>query len=267
MNKNMPAKGGSAYGGKKGLIKTQAEINIIAEGGVILHDILLQTAAMVKPGVTTGDLNEFAEKLIYQAGGRPSFKNYGPKQNPFPAGLCTSINDVVVHGIPSQDTILKTGDIVGLDIGMEYKELYTDHAVTVAVGEISETAKKLMDTTKKCLNLAIKEAGPGKKTGDIGYNIQKTAEDAGFSAVRDLVGHGVGYDVHEDPAVPCFGKKNTGELLKPGMVIAIEPMLTTGEYFITSDPDGWTIRTADGGLSAHFEHTIAITENGARILT
>jgi methionyl aminopeptidase len=252
---------------KQGLIKTQEEIEIIAEGGKILHDILAQTAALVKPGVSTGELNEFAEKLIYQAGGRPSFKDYGPKKNPFPAGLCTSVNDVVVHGIPSKNVILKVGDIVGLDIGMEYKELYTDHAVTVAVGEITDKAKKLVETTKKCLNLAIKEAAPGKKTGDIGYIIQKTAEDNGFSAIRDLVGHGVGYDVHEEPAVPCFGKKNTGDVLKPGMVIAIEPMLATGEYFLSVDPDGWTIRTADGGLSAHFEHTIAITEKGSKILT
>lgn len=252
---------------KSGLIKTQKEIDTIAEGGQILHDILQQTAALVKPGVSTADLNEFAEKMIYQAGGRPSFKGYGDKKNPFPSGLCTSVNTVIVHGIPSPEAILKTGDIIGLDIGMEYKELYTDHAVTVAVGEISDTAKKLLETTKKCLNLAIKEAGPGKKTGDIGHVIQKTAESAGFSAVRDLVGHGVGYDVHEEPAVPCFGKKNTGDLLKPGMVIAIEPMLTSGEYFLSSDPDGWTIRTADGSLSAHFEHTIAITENGSRILT
>jgi methionyl aminopeptidase len=252
---------------KNRIIKTQEEIEIIAEGGKILHDILAQTANLVKPGISTGELNDFAEKLIYEAGGRPSFKNYGPKHNPFPAGLCTSINDVVVHGIPSHNAILKTGDIVGLDIGMEYKELYTDHAVTVAVGEVSTTAKKLLETTKKCLNLAIKVAGPGVKTGDIGYIIQKTAEEAGFSAVRDLVGHGVGYDVHEEPAVPCFGKKNTGDLLKPGMVIAIEPMLNNGEYFVDSDSDGWTIRTADGCLSAHFEHTVAITENGARILT
>jgi len=252
---------------RSGLIKTQEEIETIFEGGQILHDILQQTAALVKPGVSTADLNEFAEKMIYQAGGRPSFKGYGDKKNPFPSGLCTSVNTVVVHGIPSPDAILKNGDIIGLDIGMEYKELYTDHAVTLAVGEISQTAKKLLETTKKCLNFAIKEAGPGKKTGDIGYIIQKTAESSGFSAVRDLVGHGVGYDVHEEPAVPCFGKKNTGDLLKPGMVIAIEPMLTSGEYFLSSDPDGWTIRTADGSLSAHFEHTIAISKNGARILT
>ncbi|MBI5530155.1 MAG: type I methionyl aminopeptidase [Candidatus Doudnabacteria bacterium] len=252
---------------KRGLIKTENEINTIAEGGKLLRDILAQTAALVKPGISTAYLNDFAEKKIYEIGGRPSFKNYGPKKNPFPAGLCTSVNDVVVHGIPNEETILKVGDIVGLDIGMEYKELYTDHAITVAVGEVTPQAKKLMEVTQKCLNLAIKEAAPGKKTGDIGYIIQKTAEDAGFSVIRDLVGHGVGYDVHEEPAVPCYGKKNTGDVLKPGMVIAIEPMLTSGEYFLTSDPDGWTLRTADGSLAAHFEHTVAITDKGSRILT
>ena len=197
----------------------------------------------------------------------PSFKNYGPKKNPFPAGLCTSINDVVVHGIPSDDSILKNGDIIGLDIGMEYKGLFTDHAVTVGVGDVTQAVKKLMDITLKSLNMGIKEAKAGNRIGDISYAIQSTAEAAGFSAIRDLVGHGVGYEVHEDPAVPCFGKKGTGELLREGMVLAIEPMLVTGEYFVTIDPDDWTIRTADGGLSAHFEHTIAVTKNGARILT
>ena len=245
---------------KKGLIKTPEEIETIAEGGRILHDILLQTAGLAKPGISTWQLNEFAEKEIEKAGGRPSFKNYWPKKNAFPAGLCTSVNDVVVHGIPSQEEILKSGDIIGLDIGMEYKGLYTDTAITVGVGTISTTAQKLMDST-------IKLAKAGARIGDLSYAMQSTAEAAGFSAVRDLVGHGVGYDVHEDPPVPCFGKKGTGELLREGMVLAIEPMLCEQEYFVTVDPDGWTIRTADGGLSAHFEHTIAITKNGARILT
>lgn len=251
----------------KGLIKTESEIELIAEGGVILNKILRKTAALVKPGISTWELNEFAEQEIYAAGGRPSFKNYGDKKNPFPAGLCTSINDVVVHGIPAKTDILKAGDIVGLDIGMEYKKLYTDTALTVAVGQISDKAQKLIDTTKKCLSAAIAESRPGNKTGDIGHAIQSIAEAAGFSVVRDLVGHGVGYDVHEDPAVPCYGRPGTGDLLKPGMVIAIEPMLTAGEFALVFDRDGWTIHTKDNSLSAHFEHTIAITQNGSRILT
>ncbi|MDE2312076.1 MAG: type I methionyl aminopeptidase [Patescibacteria group bacterium] len=252
---------------KRGLIKTETEIAEIAEGGRILHDILYQTAGLVKPGVSTWELNEFAEQAIVAAGGRPSFKGYGDKRNPFPAGLCTSVNDVVVHGIPSRDKILKAGDIIGLDIGMEYKSLYTDTAITVPVGNVSVEAKKLIEATKKSLSAAIAQAKAGNKIGDIAYATQKTAEAAGFSVVRDLVGHGVGYEVHEDPAVPNFGKKGAGETLREGMVIAIEPMLCQHNYFLQFEADGWTISTKDGGLSAHFEHTVAITKNGARILT
>lgn len=252
---------------RKGLIKTQEEIDIIAEGGKLMRDILHKTAELVKPGISTWELNQFAEDQIYKIGGRPSFKGYGPKKNPFPAGLCTSVNDQVVHGIPSKDVILKNGDIIGLDIGMEFKGLYTDTAITVAAGKVSDKAQKLIDTTKKCLDLCLKEAKAGNRIGDISYVIQKTAQDAGFGVVRELVGHGVGYDVHEDPAVPCYGKKRTGPVLQEGMVLAIEPMLTMGEYFVVFENDGWTISTKDGSLSAHFEHTIAITKHEARILT
>jgi methionyl aminopeptidase len=252
---------------KKGLIKSQDEINIIAEGGRLLHDILRATAGTVRPGISTWELNEFAEKEIEKIGGRASFKNFGSKKNPFPAGLCTSVNSVVVHGIPSRNVILKDGDIISLDIGMEYKGLYTDTAITVAVGKISETAKKLIEITKKSLFAAIDQAKEGNTIGDIAFAAQKTVEAAGFSVVRDLVGHGVGYNVHEDPSVPNFGKKGTGEILREGMVLAIEPMVCEHEYFVQFEPDGWTISTRDGGLAAHFEHTIAITKNGARILT
>jgi methionyl aminopeptidase len=247
--------------------KKPAEIRLIAEGGRILHDILRRTAELAKPGASTAQLNAFAEKEIIRAGGRPSFIGYGSKDNPFPAGLCTSVNDAVVHGIPSPTEFLNEGDIVGLDIGMEYKKFYTDTAITVPVGQVSPVAKRLVATTEKCLNEAVRVARPGKKLGDIGHAIQSTAESAGFSAVRDLVGHGVGYAVHEDPAVPCYGKKNTGIELVPGMVLAIEPMLCQNRHQVYFDRDGWTIRTADGGLSAHFEHTIAITDYGAKVLT
>jgi|SRR3989344_618476 len=252
---------------KKGLIKTAEEIETIAEGGQILRDILYKVAGLVAPGISTWELNQSAEKMIEDAGGRPSFKNYGGKKNPFPAGLCTSLNDVVVHGIPSRDDILKNGDVLSLDIGMEYKGLFTDTAITLGVRQISSGAQKLISTTKKCLDLAIKEAKPGNTVGDISFIIQKTAEEAGFNVVRDLVGHGVGYDVHEDPAVPCYGKKGQGTKLEPGMVLAIEPMVVMGEYFLEFDKDGWTIRTADRGLAAHFEHTVAITKDGTRVLT
>ncbi len=247
--------------------KKPEEIRLIGEGGKILGDILHRTAALVKPGVSTAELNAFAEREIKQAGGRPSFIGYGDKKNPFPAGLCTSINDVVVHGIPSKKDVLQEGDIVGLDIGMEYKNLYTDTAVTVPVGKVNSVARRLVDTASQCLDEAVRMIRPGKRIGDIGYTIQTIAEDAGFSVVRDLVGHGVGYAVHEDPAVPCYGKKGTGLELVPGMVLAIEPMICQGRYQIYFDNDGWTIRTADGGLSAHFEHTIAVTDYGAKVLT
>jgi methionyl aminopeptidase len=252
---------------RQGYVKTQSEIEKIAEGGKLLRDCLYGTAELVRPGVTTAELNDFAEKAMRKAGGRPSFIGYGPKNNLFPAGLCTSINDVVVHGIPSSKDVLKEGDIVGLDIGMQYKGLYTDTAITVPVGKVDPEAEKLIAITKKALDLAIKQALPGNRIGDISFAIQSTVEAAGFNVVRDLVGHGVGYEVHEDPAVPCFGRKGTGELLEAGMVLAIEPMVTVGKSTVVFDHDGWTIRTRDGKLAAHFEHTIAITKNGARILT
>lgn len=251
----------------KGLIKAPGEIQKIAEGGKLLHRILEATAALVKPGISTWELNKFAEAEIVKIGGRPSFKGYGPKKNPFPAGLCTSINDVVVHGIPSKTDLLSEGDIVSLDIGMEYKSFYTDHAVTVPVGRVSKEAQRLMAVTQEALQKAIKEAKAGSTTGDIGYIIQTTAEQAGFFVVRDLVGHGVGYDVHEDPAVPCYGKRGQGVKLKSGMVLAIEPMVCERDYHVSFDPDGWTIRTLEGGLAAHFEHTITITEYGSVVLT
>ncbi len=232
-----------------------------------MREVLNKTAELVKSGITTWELNEFAEKMIKDAGGVPSFKGYGGKKNPYPTGLCTSVNDEIVHGIPSKKKILKGGDIVGLDIGMEYQGFFTDTAITVGVGGISEKAKKLIETCQKALNAAIKQAKPDNRIGDMSFAIQKTAEDEGFSVVRELVGHGVGYGVHEDPAIPCFGEKGKGAILKVGMVLAIEPMVCEKDYFLEFDKDGWTIRTKDGGLSAHFEHTIAITGYGARILT
>jgi len=251
----------------KGLIKTNEEIEIIAQGGKILRNILHKTSELVKSGVTTWELNEFAESMMEKFGGIPSFKGFGPKNNPYPAGLCTSVNDEIVHGIPSKKIILKEGDILKLDIGMEYKGLFTDTAITAPVGNISRLAMKLIDSTKKCLGEAIKAAKIGNTTGDIGFTIQSTAEREGFSVVRDLVGHGVGYAVHESPEVPCYGRQGQGAKLEEGMVLAIEPMLCQKGWKIFIDDDGWTIRTADGALSAHFEHTVAITKHGARILT
>lgn len=248
-------------------IKTRKEIEVIREGGKILHGILLDIAGMALAGVNTWQLSAAAEKKILAAGGIPSFKGVGGPGNPFPAALCTSINDVIVHGIPSKSAVLENGDIVGLDIGMKYKGLFTDTAVTIAVGVASDEAKKLMEITKKSLVAGIDAALPGNTTGDIGFAVQKTVEAAGLNVIRDLVGHGVGYDVHEDPMIPNYGRKGKGEKLIEGMVIAIEPMVVTGSYQVAMDRDGWTIRTADGGMSAHFEHTVAITSKGASILT
>jgi methionyl aminopeptidase len=247
--------------------KTPQEIEVINEGGKILRDILHRSAAMAKPGISTAEINDYAEKEMIKAGGRPSFIGYGSKKNPFLFGLCTSVNDAVVHGVPSAQEILKEGDIIGLDIGMEYKGLYTDTAITVPVGKASTKALRLIDVTKKALDDAIKQVKPGNTIGDIGYAIQTATESAGFSIVRDLVGHGVGYAVHEDPAVPGYGKQGKGIVLTENMVLAIEPMVCEMKPKIFFDTDGWTIRTHDGGLAAHFEHTIAVTKTGVRILT
>lgn len=249
------------------LIKSKEDIDKIREGGRILADILRRTASLVRPGISTAELNDFAEKEITSAGGRPAFKGYGPKGGEFPAGLCTSINSVVVHGVPSKKTLLQSGDIVGLDIGMEYLQRYTDMAVTVAVGEIAPELKKLLDVTKECLILAIKQAKAGNRIGDIGFAIQNHAEKNGFNVIRDLVGHGVGYSVHEDPQVPCYGRPGKGLLLEEGMVLAIEPMVVTGGYKLVIEDDGWSLATADSGLAAHFEHTVAVGKKGAEILT
>lgn len=248
-------------------IKTEEEIAIIAEGGKLLGDILARTAMLVKPGVSTKALNDYADSEIRKVGATPSFIGYGPKNNPFPAALCTSINDVVVHGIPSDKDILKEGDVVGLDIGMKYKGLYTDTALTVPVGKINAGLERLLKTTQRALLAGIDTAKPGNRLGDVGASIQAEAAREGFGVIRDLVGHGVGYEVHEDPMVPNYGTRGTGALLKEGMVLAIEPMFTMGGHEVYFDNDGWTIRTEDGSISAHFEHTIVVREGGAEILT
>ncbi len=252
---------------KIGMIKSKKEIEIIREGGVILNKILRKTAALVKPGVSTSELDKFAEKEIIAAGGRPSFKNYGEDGNFFPASLCTSVNDVVVHGIPSKKAILKEGDIIGLDIGMQYKGLFTDTAITVVVGEVSKDIQKLLDVTQQALAAGIKAAKFGNRIGDISAAVEKVAELGDYGVVRDLVGHGVGYDVHEAPQVPNYGKAGTGMELVEGMVLAIEPMFNLGGYKVVFEDDGWTISTFDGKPSAHFEHTVVVTKKGGDILT
>lgn len=248
------------------LVKTQAEIEIIAQGGAILARALGAAASAVRPGVRTDELNRIAEEEILRAGAEPSFKGYGQDKNRFPAALCTSVNSVVVHGVPGGE-VLKEGDIVGLDLGVKYKNLYSDAAVTVPVGKISAEAAKLVRVTERALDAAIAEARAGNKIGDISAAIQKTAEEEGMNVVRELIGHGVGYAVHEDPAVPCYGRPGTGPLLQVGMVLAIEPMVVLGGYKVECAPGTWPFLTVDGSLAAHFEHTIAITGEGPRILT
>jgi methionyl aminopeptidase len=242
-------------------IKTPEEIKILREGGKILASVLYHVAEMAKPGVATIKLDEMAEKLIREAGGEPAFKNYKTSQDkiPYPASLCVSINDEVVHGIPGPRKI-KDGDIVSLDLGMKYENFYTDMAITIGTGKIIEVAKKSLDEGIKI----IKE---GARIGDIGFVIQSYVEKNGFNVVRQLVGHGVGYKPHEEPEVPNFGKKGTGEILKQGMVLALEPMITAGAPEVFLDKDNWTWKTKDGSLSGHFEHTVVITKKGCEILT
>lgn len=249
-------------------IKTPEEIKILREGGKILASVLYQVAEMVKPGLVTAELDKMAERLVREAGGEPSFKNYKTTEDriPYPASLCVSINDEVVHGIPGLKKI-KDGNIVSLDLGMKYKNFYTDMTVTVGAGIINERNKRLIETAKKSLDEGIRVIKEGKRIGDIGFTIQNFVEKNGFNVVKSLVGHGVGYRAHEEPEVPNFGNKNTGQILKAGMVLAIEPMVTDGESDVFLDNDGWTWKTKDGSYVAQFEHTVVVTKNGVEILT
>lgn len=246
------------------------------EGGKILAKVLEFVGKRVKPGATTGELEELACALIEKAGGRPSFKGYRNHNSlPFPTALCTSINNEVVHAPALSSRTLKSGDIIGIDIGMEYPfgkgkhGYYTDMAATFAVGKISKEAKKLINATKKSLDAGIKKVKPGNTLNDIGKVVQRCAEKEGFSVVRELVGHGVGTEVHEDPQVPNYEIFDESEncVLKPGMTIAIEPMVNAGGWRVKYCRDGFTVATYDGSLSAHFEHTVAVTDKGCEILT
>ena len=243
-------------------IKTQEEIKIIAEGGKILATVIKELEKMAKPGVTTLDLDRAAEALILSARAKPGFKGY----EDFPYSLCASVNENIVHGYPS-NYALKEGDIIGLDLGVLYKGYNTDMAVSVPVGNISFEAKRLLNVTKKSLRLGIKKAKIGNTVGDIGNTIQRFVEDQDFGVVRDLCGHGIGKNLHEDPKIPNFGKRGGGEKLVEGMVICIEPMVTAGDYNLRKSDDGYGYATKDNSLSAHFEHTIAITKKGPIILT
>ena len=242
--------------------KRAEELDKMRRAGRVVGETLQILQAAVKPGVTTLELDEIAEREIRARGAVPSFKGY----RGFPATICTSINSEIVHGIPGHRT-LKDGDLIKLDCGAIVEGYHGDSAVTVPVGEVSQEALKLIETTDRSLQAGIAEAKAGNRIHDIGAAVQTTAEGAGFSVVREYVGHGIGRALHEDPPVPNYGKPGTGLKLEPGLVIAIEPMVNVGTFETRLLPDGWTVVTADGALSAHFEHTIAITESGPEVLT
>jgi methionyl aminopeptidase len=245
-------------------LKSPREIDIMARAGHIVARTLAKVSEHVRPGVSTADLDDVAEAFIRShPGATPSFKGlYG-----FPKTLCTSINEEIVHGIPSKKRILRQGNIVSVDVGVHLEGLHADSAATFPVGEISPEATRLLEVTRQCLQAGIAAAIAGNHVGDIGHAVQTIAEAAGFGVVRELVGHGIGTAFHEEPQVPNHGRPRRGPLLREGMTIAIEPMITQGDYTTKTLPDKWTVVTADGSLSAHFEHTVAITPNGTRVLT
>jgi methionyl aminopeptidase len=247
-------------------IKTGKAIEYIAESSRIVSETLELLRKLVRPGITTGELDKTAEEYILSNDARPAFKGYGGATNPFPASVCISVNDEVVHGIPCERT-LKSGDIVSLDVGVVKHGYYGDGAISAAVGEISAESRRLMDVTEQSLHLAIEAAVEKNRVHDISHAVQQHVEKNGYSVVRALCGHGVGKRLHEDPSVPNFGKKGTGAKLKNGMTLAIEPMVNMGSYHVYVMDDGWTVRTKDGKPSAHFEHTILINGNKAEILT
>lgn len=233
------------------------------EAGAIAAGALKAAGDAVEPGISTYELDRIAHKFIKDAGAYPTFLGY----NGYPAAACISINDVVIHGIPSKKQTVKAGDIVSIDIGATFNGYVGDNAATFAAGEISPEAKRLSDTTREALYKGIEAAVAGNRLGDIGYAVQSYCEERGYSVVRTFTGHGVGTQMHEDPSVPNFGTPGRGLRLVPGMTIAIEPMINMGTHEVKQLSDGWTIKTKDGKLSAHFEHTIAITADGPVILT
>jgi len=247
---------------------SEKEIKIMAEGGKVLAKIIKEVAKEIKPGVTTKYLDKVAEDLIFTFGAEPAFKGF----NNYPSVLCTSVNEEIVHAVPS-DRKLKEGDLITLDLGIRYpanmagKNYCTDMAITVGVGRVDKKLKRLMNVTEKSLEIAIKQCRPGNRLGDIGCAIQNYVEKNGFNVVRDLVGHGIGKKVHEEPEVLNYGSKGEGMVLKPGMVMAIEPMIVMGNFEIERAKDGFTFLSKDRSISAHFEHTVAITKRGVKILT
>ncbi len=237
------------------IVKARASNQIVAEALSVLKE-------KVKPGITTRELDKIAEAVVAKRGGKPAFKGY----RGYPFSLCTSVNEEVVHGMPSNRVLIE-GDIIGIDFGVYYQGFYGDSAITLPVGKISESAARLMQVTEQSLYAAIEQTKEGNRLGDISAAVQETVETGGYSVVRDFVGHGIGKSLHEDPQIPNYGKKGRGIELKKGMILAIEPMVNAGKYKVKVLADGWTVVTDDGSLSAHFEHTVVITDGGPEILS
>ena len=243
-------------------IKSPAEIEIMRENGKILAKIMEELKKKVRPGITTKELDKVAQDLVLKSGAKPSFKGY---QN-FPASLCTSINEEIVHCLPS-NRALKEGDIISLDLGIFLKGFHVDMAVTLPVGEVKPEILRLIRVTKKALKRAIKKVRPGNTVGDIGNTIQRYVESQGFSVIKELCGHGIGRELHEEPEILNYGQRHKGEKLKEGMTFCLEPMVTMGDWKIKKSKDGYGYQTADGSLSAHFEQTVVVTKNGCQVLT
>lgn len=244
------------------ILKLPEEIEKARASNRIVAEVLSRLREKVKPGVKTKDLDKYAEEIAEKRGAKPAFKGY----HGFPHSLCISINEVVVHGMPSE-RVLVEGDIVGLDFGVYYQGFYGNATITLPVGKVTENATRLMQVTEQSLYAGIEQAVSGNRLGDISASVQEVAEGAGYSVVKDFVGHGIGKNLHEEPQIPNFGQKGRGIELKRGMILAIEPMVNEGQYKVKIQPDGWTVVTKDGSLSAHFEHSIAITDNGPDILS
>jgi len=245
------------------ICRSAAELDRMREAGRLVGEVLAALAAHVAPGVTTADLDRMAEKRIAQAGATAAFKGY----HGYPATICTSINDEVIHGIPSGRRVLNEGDVISLDVGASLDGYYGDSAITLPVGQVSEAAATLLRVTEEALYKAIEQTRPGGRVSDIGHAVQRHVEAYGFSVVREFVGHGIGQRMHEEPQVPNYGDPGRGPRLSEGMVLAIEPMVNAGKAAVRVLADGWTAVTKDGSLSAHFEHTVAVTAEGPRILT
>jgi len=245
------------------IVKSQAEIRKIGEACRIVADILAGLKAHLAVGMTTADIELFVDEAIRKRGAIAAFRGY----RGYPSSVCVSVNDQVIHGIPSRSTRLNNGDIVGVDLGVVLDGFYGDAAVTIAVGDVAPEAARLMEVTEKALSLGIEEAFAGNRIGDISSAIQEHVEANGFSVVRAFVGHGIGRSLHEDPQIPNFGRRGQGLRLKEGMTLAIEPMVNAGGHEVRILEDGWTALTSDGSLSAHFEHTIAVTKHAPKILT